>query len=471
VSKPTITLCMIVRDEESMLGACLASARSAVTDMVVVDTGSRDKTKQVAADAGARVFDFAWCDDFAAARNEALKHARGAWVLVLDADERLAPGCAARLRAAVEGVRFDCGMLRLHDAARVDASLEDVVSGRERAAEAQLVPRLLRRTDGLAYVDAIHENVMPWLRRRGMKVGGVDVDIVHLGATAEVVGAKAKIGRNIRLLNVRIERNPGDLAACGYLAHEFMRAGAVDEAFSLVERAWTHVPLGEDVEGAPTIHRLATTRAFLLIQRGRFHDARETVLRAQELEGRSPDLAFLRARSSESEAPLSADPADRRARLAAAREGYAECLGFRGRVFAQSFILGASSWYGAIRLGTVELLLDRPAEALCAFDMALKIRPSEREARLGRAEALIQLGEAAAALRTMEGLLDDSSPDSWALAASAVSVMRLPDDARLFAGRALALAGKTFIAPHRRGKLRELIASLRGREAQIVSQG
>jgi len=462
---------MIARDEEAMLGACLASARAGVTDMVVVDTGSRDRTKQVAADAGARVFDFAWCDDFAAARNEALRHARGAWVLILDADERLAPGCAVRLPGAVAGARFDCGMLRLHDAARIDSSLEDVVSGRERAAEAQLVPRLLRRTDGLLYVDAIHENVMPWLRRRGMKVGGVDVDIVHLGATAEVVGAKAKIGRNVRLLKARVERDPGDLAACGYLAHDFMRAGAVEEAFSLVERAWPYVSRGQDAKGKAPIHRLATVRAFLLIQRGRFHEARATVGVAKELEGNSPDLAFLSARSSESEAQLAADPSERRDRLLAARGGYEECLGFGDRIFAQSFVLGASSWYGAIRLGTVELLLDRPAEALRAFDAALRMRSGEREARLGRAEAQIQLGEAAVALQGIEGLLDDSSPDSWALAASAVSVLRLLDDARLFSTRAVALADKSFIAPHRRARLRELIASLRDRETETMSQG
>jgi tetratricopeptide (TPR) repeat protein len=467
---PSITLCMIVRDEEAMLEACLASARASVDDMVVVDTGSADATKRIARDAGARVFDFVWRDDFAAARNAALRHASGDWILVLDADERLVSDGASRLRIAVDCAKFDCGMLRLHDALRVDTPLEEVVSGRERQAEIQLVPRLLRRTDGLAYIDAIHENVGPWLRRRGMKVGGVDVDIVHLGATEEVIRAKSKIDRNVRMLRVRVDRDPGDLSACGYLAHDLMRMGAVDDAFSLVERAWAHVLRVGSAHATPAIHRLATTRAFLLIQRGRFAEARDTVATARALEQDSPDLAFLTARAFESEAQSTSDPSTRRKRLAAARDGYRECQRFQGRVFAQSFVVGASSWYGATRLGTVELLLGRPEEALRAFDAALRARATEREPRLGRAEAMIDVGEAATALRDIEDMLDDSSADSWTLAAGAVRVLGLVDDARLFTRRALHLASKGFVAPHRRERLRKLVTSLARRETQAVSQ-
>jgi tetratricopeptide (TPR) repeat protein len=470
VSMPSITLCMIVRDEESMLGACLASARPAVNDMVVVDTGSRDATRSIAAEAGARVFEFAWRDDFAAARNESLKHAHGDWVLVLDADERLASRGASRLLATVACAKFDCGMLRLHDARCADAPIEGVLSGRERLAEVQLVPRLLRRTDGLAYVDAIHENVMPWLRRRGMQIGGVDADIVHLGAAAEIVAAKSKIDRNVRLLRARVGRNPGDLSACGYLAHDLLRTGAVDDAFELVQRAWAHLPDVRSAQEPPSIHRLATARAFLLIQKGRFGEARETVCAARSLEGDSPDFAFLAACAFESEAQVSPESTTRRERFASARDGYRECLRFHGRVFAQSFVVGASSWYGSTRLGTVELLLQRPAEALRAFDDALRVRPGEREPRLGRAEAMIDLGEAAKALENIEGMLDDSSPDAWTLAAAAVSRMGLHDDARLFARRAVDLVRKSFVAPHRRPQLRNLMASLAIHEHRVMSQ-
>jgi O-antigen biosynthesis protein len=78
---------MIVKNEEKYLEQCLNSVKDLVDEMIVVDTGSMDKTKEIAVKFGAKVFDFEWCDDFSAARNESLKHATGDWILVLDADE------------------------------------------------------------------------------------------------------------------------------------------------------------------------------------------------------------------------------------------------------------------------------------------------------------------------------------------------------------------------------------------------
>ncbi len=84
-----ISLCMIVRDGAEDLQACLACVAGWFAQMVVVDTGSVDQTAAVARAAGAAVYDFAWCDDFSAARNAALAYATHPWILVLDADERL----------------------------------------------------------------------------------------------------------------------------------------------------------------------------------------------------------------------------------------------------------------------------------------------------------------------------------------------------------------------------------------------
>jgi tetratricopeptide (TPR) repeat protein len=84
-----VSLCMIVKDEEANLPACLESVAGLVQEIVIVDTGSRDGTRQVADRFGARVFDFPWVDSFAAARNESLRHATGDWILWLDADDRL----------------------------------------------------------------------------------------------------------------------------------------------------------------------------------------------------------------------------------------------------------------------------------------------------------------------------------------------------------------------------------------------
>ena len=80
---------MIVKNEEQMLQGCLESVRDYVDEMIVVDTGSTDNTRQIAIDAGAKVFDFDWVDDFSAARNFAKSHTNCDYILSLDADERL----------------------------------------------------------------------------------------------------------------------------------------------------------------------------------------------------------------------------------------------------------------------------------------------------------------------------------------------------------------------------------------------
>jgi glycosyltransferase involved in cell wall biosynthesis len=72
-----ISFCIIVKNEEEQLPRCLESVRSAVDEMIVVDTGSRDRTIDIAKTYGASVYSFEWCDDFSAARNEALRHAQG----------------------------------------------------------------------------------------------------------------------------------------------------------------------------------------------------------------------------------------------------------------------------------------------------------------------------------------------------------------------------------------------------------
>jgi O-antigen biosynthesis protein len=85
--KGTLSLCMIVKNEEKHLVKCLKSIRDIVDEIIIVDTGSTDKTRDIATVFGAKVFDFPWTGDFAAARNHSLEKATGNWILVLDADE------------------------------------------------------------------------------------------------------------------------------------------------------------------------------------------------------------------------------------------------------------------------------------------------------------------------------------------------------------------------------------------------
>lgn len=96
---PTISLCMIVRNEEKSLGRCLSTVADIVDEIVIVDTGSTDRTKEIAAGYGARLYDFEWIQDFAAARNYSFSHATCEYIMWLDADDVIEEADRERFKA------------------------------------------------------------------------------------------------------------------------------------------------------------------------------------------------------------------------------------------------------------------------------------------------------------------------------------------------------------------------------------
>jgi len=86
---PTLSACLIVKNEEKFLEQCLQSIKDLADEIIIVDTGSTDRTKEIAQRFTNKVYDFPWCNDFSAARNQSLKYAVGEWILVLDADETI----------------------------------------------------------------------------------------------------------------------------------------------------------------------------------------------------------------------------------------------------------------------------------------------------------------------------------------------------------------------------------------------
>lgn len=89
---------MIVRDNARTIGAALESARPWIDELIVVDTGSLDETRAICRNPGAQVQFFPWIDDFAAARNESLRHAQGSWFFWMDSDDTLPAECGRQLR-------------------------------------------------------------------------------------------------------------------------------------------------------------------------------------------------------------------------------------------------------------------------------------------------------------------------------------------------------------------------------------
>jgi tetratricopeptide (TPR) repeat protein len=223
---PPVSLTVIARNEEATLAACLRSARDLLADAVVVDTGSTDRTREIAVARGARVFDFPWCDDFAAARNEALRHATQPWAFWLDADESLDEDNRRKLRDLFAA-------LPAGDAA---FSMKQR-SAHERGGSATLVDqvRLFRHCPEVRWRYRVHEQVLPALRAAGHPVHFTDIAIDH-GGYVELALRRRKTERNLRLLELEHAERP-------------------DEPFTLFNLGWAHLELGRAAEALPALQR------------------------------------------------------------------------------------------------------------------------------------------------------------------------------------------------------------------------
>jgi tetratricopeptide (TPR) repeat protein/glycosyltransferase involved in cell wall biosynthesis/SAM-dependent methyltransferase len=146
-----LSVCMIVRDEESRLAACLASVRDVADEIIVVDTGSTDRTREIARELGADVSETPWTDDWAAARNASLSRATGDWILVIDADQTLEPGSRDELRRLVAGDASAGYLLR-----QLNYTAEE---GTDAVVE-HLIVRLFPNRPDVRYEGRIHEQVV-----------------------------------------------------------------------------------------------------------------------------------------------------------------------------------------------------------------------------------------------------------------------------------------------------------------------
>ncbi len=210
---PSISVCMIVKDEAANVGACLESLGSLASEIIVVDTGSSDDTVALVESLGARVYHFPWVGDFAAARNESLRHATKEWIFWLDADDRLGPKAVAQIKRA-------CGM------GSADAYM-CLVSSRTVAGNQDITEhiRLFRNGLGIRFSGAIHETVFPDLVQKRLRLAFTDVVIEHTGySSPEAV--KRKSARNLAIIEGQAGSGPCPVDLLFYRGHS--RAGAGD---------------------------------------------------------------------------------------------------------------------------------------------------------------------------------------------------------------------------------------------------
>ena len=226
---PRLSVCLITKNEQRYIAQCLKSIRDVADQIVVVDTGSSDRTIEIAKELGAEVHRFDWCDDFSSARNAGLEHARGDWILVIDADEELDASSHDLLRKAIRTAGVIAWRLPLNDA------------GKDKEGS-HYVPRLFRNVPGAHFVGRIHEHAFGSLQTLqqewGLENRLGEPRLIHHGYTAQVVKDRSKVQRNLRLLDRAIEEQPDDVGLRMSYGLDLVRSQQLDAGLEEYTKAF-----------------------------------------------------------------------------------------------------------------------------------------------------------------------------------------------------------------------------------------
>ncbi len=262
---PTISCCMIVKNEEAFLAQCLESVRDHVDEIIVVDTGSSDGTVEIARRYTDRVYFHPWEDSFAKARNQSLSYARYDWIFYIDADEEILPGNGPLLREAVA------------NAGDADSLLVNIISVYNSKKTARHnFERLFRNRDDIRFVSTVHNRLIGSQKKLFTKI-----ELMHYGYNHEEKKRDEKFRRTAGLLKKQIEEDFGNPRPHHYLGAAYLSQSMLDEC---IKESLLAIELATAKDEFNTDYLWSHyNAAFCLIGKGEIERAEEVALRALDI--------------------------------------------------------------------------------------------------------------------------------------------------------------------------------------------
>ena len=242
---------MIVKNEEDNMESALFWGKDFMFEQIVVDTGSTDRTVELAKTYGAKVIHFKWVDDFAAAKNFALDECKGDWIAILDADEYFSEEDAGKLMGIIEKADKEgyCAI----ETGWVN------IDGKGGVIDRYTQIRIIKNIKGLRYKRRIHE-ILDFKPGQAAYDASDELNIIHTGYITEIANNKNKRERNLKLLLKELEVNKNDPEILGYIADDYA-SGDHDKALEFYREAIKQLPEKINRKDA----RTATTFTKLII--------------------------------------------------------------------------------------------------------------------------------------------------------------------------------------------------------------
>lgn len=235
----TLSLCMIVKNEEKHLARCLTSVKDVVDEIVIVDTGSTDSTLEIAELFNASIFRFNWINDFSVARNFALSKCQSDWILYLDADEELNQNCIEELKERIE-----------EKSAAINCIVKSLTQEESKIGMMKY-PRLFPNDSRIKFEGKVHEQIQHSLDRYKIPLVDSTIEIIHYGYILDDKSAKAKLERNLNLLLTSKTKNHYDTLKLAQTLHGLKR---FDEAENNFKRLLIDRTLDAKLRGLAYLH-------------------------------------------------------------------------------------------------------------------------------------------------------------------------------------------------------------------------
>ncbi|MCA1202388.1 glycosyltransferase [Priestia flexa] len=222
---PFLTVCMIVKDEEKVLRRCLESITGIADEIIIADTGSIDRTRDIALEYSNKVFDYKWENDFSKARNFAATKASGEWILVIDADEFVDRDSFFKFKEDLKNSPSNSDILAVQ--------IVNFVGENGKNTSLNYHERLYKNDGTISYYRSIHELLMS--KNSEEHRGFSDLQIYHSGYMKNVVDEKDKSKRNLSLLKNKKEKEPVDYY---FLGNEYDHLGDLEKAIKYYKKGF-----------------------------------------------------------------------------------------------------------------------------------------------------------------------------------------------------------------------------------------
>jgi Flp pilus assembly protein TadD len=391
---PTLSACLIVRNEGKNLDSCLEALAPFVDEICVLDTGSTDDTVQVATRFEARIGTRAWDDDFAAARNACIELATSDWILMVDADELLDPESAEGLRPLLDLPTPQAYLVWIDN-------LEGGFDGQGRPTFHSIgVPRLFRNRPEIRYERPVHESILASLNElHNEPLEHSHLRFVHHGYSPEAIREGDKLARNHKILTRHVQSDSGDLFSAYKLGLSCAALGDSAGALQWMEQTWSRaMNLADGPRNA--LPFLPLLGAELVKQKRLTGDMQGAQATAQEARSEYPTVSEVLFELGEVERACG--------RLESASEAYGaarQCEPWSDIYTGNPGTRGALAMCGLARLSA--LGGDLELAAFCV-SQALELEPTNWEARTIKARLASVRGEEQVAWSELSELLAEA---------------------------------------------------------------